>query len=67
MGDQFAGVRPQLLCAHGFRSDERHRLSEAVIHGRGPKWLGGIEQSNAGLAIDSNDGAGVYWRHCCTQ
>jgi hypothetical protein len=36
-----------LLCAHGCRSDERHRFSEAVTHGREAKWLGWVE---SGLA-----------------
>jgi hypothetical protein len=51
--------RPLLLFrAHGCRSDERHRFFEAVVHGRGGKWLG---------RVDSGRSASVPWTPAMEQ
>jgi hypothetical protein len=39
--------------AHGARSDERHRFSEAVIHGRGAKWLGWVDSGPSRKVLES--------------
>jgi hypothetical protein len=34
------------LCAHGRRSDERYRFSEAVVHRSDGEWLGRMDRGH---------------------
>jgi hypothetical protein len=34
----------RLVCAHGRRSNERHRSSDAVVHRSGSEWLGRVDR-----------------------